>query len=543
MVLAKSVGVCVAFAVLSAGPAAQQPQQHGEHAAPEKLGQVRFSTSCKGVQAPFDRAVALLHSFSFSTANKAFQDVAAKDPACAMAYWGQAMSLWTNPFGGIKSASVIANGKPVIEKGLTVGSPTPRERAYLAAVAELYKNADTVDHRTRIVNYERAMEALAKANPGDMEAQIFYALAANQTALSTDKTYAQQKKAVAILQPLYKKHPDHPGLAHYLIHANDTPALAPAGLDAAQRYASIAPSAPHALHMPSHTFTRVGYWKESVATNIRSAEAAMRDGTFAEALHAMDYEIYAYLQMGMDKKALAVRDDAPKVQAKLDVNALGGAASGATGLYATAAIPARYAMERGAWDEAAALAPRSGGSPQADALIHFARAIGAARAGRPDAAAGDLTQLEALRAKLVEMKDAYWAEQVRIQREVATAWVGFAQGKRPEALDQLRKAADAEDATDKAAVSPGPLAPAREQLGEMLLELKQAAAALTEFEAVMKKEPRRFRATYGAAKAASLAGDKVKARKYFTDLLAIAKTAETPVRPEITEARTFIGAK
>ena len=541
MVSAKSVGICTAMAVLTAGLAARQAQQHGEHAAPEKLGQVRFTTSCKGVQAEFDRAVALLHSFSFSAANKAFQDVAAKDPTCAMAYWGQAMSQWTNPFGGIKPPGVIANGKPVIEKGLTVGSPTPRERAYLNAVAELYKNADTVDHRTRILNYERAMEALAKANPTDMEAQIFYALAANQTALLTDKTYTQQKKAVAILQPLYKKHPDHPGLAHYLIHANDTPALAPAGLDAAQRYASIAPSAPHALHMPSHTFTRVGYWKESVDTNIRSAEAAMKEGTVAEALHAMDYEVYAYLQMAMDRKAMAVRDQVPAVMGKLDVNALGGAASGVAGLYANAAIPARYAMERGAWEEAAALKPSASSSPQADAITHFARAIGAARAARPDAAAADLAQLETLRAKLEGMKDPYWAEQVRIQKEVASAWVAYA--KHLDARDQLRKAADAEDATDKAAVSPGPLAPAREQLGEMLLELKDAAAALVEFEAVMKKEPRRFRATYGAAKAASLAGDKVKARKYFTELLAIAKTAEPPARPEITEARTFLGTK
>jgi tetratricopeptide (TPR) repeat protein len=543
MVRTRSFGVCAALAWVVAGPAAQQPQQHGEHPAPEKLGQVQFSTSCKGVQGEFNRAVALLHSFSFSTANRAFQDVLAKDPACAMAYWGQAMAQWTNPFGGIKPPSIIANGKPVIDKGLTVGSPTPRERAYLEAVAELYKNADTADHRTRIVNYERAMEGVARANPTDMEAQIFYALAANQTALPTDKTYAQQKKAIAILAPLYKQHPNHPGLAHYLIHANDAPALAAAGLDAAKRYASIAPSAPHALHMPSHTFTRVGYWKESVDTNIRSAEAAMRDGTVAEALHAMDYEVYAYLQMAMDKKAIAVRDEVPSVMGKLDINALGGAASGRGGLYATAAIPARFAMERGAWKEAAALATRTSPYPESDALLHFARAIGAARGGTPDAAAADLAQLEALRAKLEGMKDPFWTEQVRIQKEVATAWVTFAQGKRDEALAQLRKAADAEDATDKAAVSPGPLAPAREQLGEMLLAMNQPAAALTELEAVMKKEPRRFRATFGAGKAASLAGDKVKARKYFTELLGIAKTAETPVRAELAEARTFVGTK
>jgi hypothetical protein len=373
-----------------------------------------------------------------------------------------------------------------------------------------------------------------------MEAQIYYALAVNQTALPTDKTFAQQKKAIAILEPLFAKHPDHPGLAHYLIHANDAPALASHGLDAARRYAKIAPSAPHALHMPSHTFTRVGYWQESVDTNIESAKAAMRDGTFAEALHAMDYEVYAYLQMGMDRHARDVMNEAPRVFAKLDVNVMGGAAPPTAGMYAMSAIPARYALERGAWKEAAALPTRSTGSPQADALTHLARAIGAARSGTPNAAAADLTQLDALRAKLADAKDAYWAEQVRIQRESAGAWVAFAQGRQADALDQLRKAADAEDATDKSAVSPGPLAPAREQLGELLLAMNRPADALKELEAVMKKEPRRFRATYGAAKAASLSGDRAKARTYFAELLTIAKTADAPARPELVEARAFV---
>jgi tetratricopeptide (TPR) repeat protein len=527
------------IAVLSAASYVAAGQQQHDHPAPEKLGEVHFATSCKGVQAEFDRAVALLHSFSFNVANRAFQDVLAKDPTCAMAYWGQALSQWTNPFAGIKGANIIANGKPVIEKGLTVGSPTPRERGYLNAVAELYKNADTVDHRTRILAYERAMDGVAKANPDDMEAQIFDALAATQTALPTDKTFAQQKKAIAILAPLFKQHPDHPGLAHYLIHANDAPALAVDGLDAARVYAKIAPSAPHALHMPSHTFTRVGYWQESVDSNIQSAASAINEGVFAEALHAMDYETYAYLQMGMDVKARALRDEAPKVLARLNPTALGGAAPPAAGMYATAAIPARYAMERGAWKEAASLPTRSTGSAQADALTYFARAIGAARSGTPDTARPDLALLDDMRATLATAKDAYWTEQVRIQRDVAGAWVTFAQGKQADGLAQLRKAADAEDATDKAAVSPGPLAPAREQLGEMLLAMNQPAVALTEFEAVMKKEPRRFRATYGAAKAAALAGDTAKARTYFTELLSIAKTAD-PGRPELKEARAFV---
>jgi len=538
MAIAKTVGLIVGAAVLAAGlPAGQE--QH-EHPAPEQLGQVHFATSCTSVQAAFDRSVALLHSFAFAAANRAFQDVVAQDPGCAMAYWGQALSHWGNPFAGLKTGDLLVNGRTAIERGLATGKPTPRERAYLSAVAELFKNAETVDQRTRTLAYERAMEAVAKSNASDMEAQIFYALAVDQTALPTDKTFAQQKKAIAILEPLFKTHPDHPGLAHYLIHSNDSPALAPQGLDAARRYAKIAPSAPHALHMPSHTFTRVGYWQESVDSNIASADAAMRDGTFAEALHAMDYEIYAYLQMGMDGHARGVLTEAPKVLAKLDVNAMGGAANGAAGLYATAAIPARFALERGAWQEAASLAPRTTTAPQADAITRFARAVGAARAGQPGSANADLAELEALRDKLVGLKDTYWAEQVRIQREAAGAWVTLGLGRRNEGLDQLRKAADAEDATDKSAVSPGPLAPAREQLGEMLLGLGQAQVALREFEAVMKKEPRRFRATYGAAKAASLSGDRTKARTYFTALVAIAKTADTPPRAELVEARAFL---
>ncbi len=538
MSFVKSASVVVAAAVLTAGvPAAQEQHQHQ---APERLGQVHFATSCASVQAEFDRAVALLHSFSFSTASGAFQEVLGKDPNCAMAYWGQALSMWGNPFAGLRPGSSLVSGQAVIAKGLTVGTPTPRERGYLTAVAELFKNAETVDQRTRTLTYERAMEAMATANADDMEAQIFYALAVSQTALPTDKTFSQQLKAIAILEPLFNRHPDHPGLAHYLIHANDTPALAARGLDAARRYATIAPSAPHALHMPSHTFTRVGYWQESVDTNIASAAAAMRDGVYAEALHAMDYEVYAYLQMGMDRHVRQILEEAPRVLAKLDVNAMGGAAPPMAGMYAAAAIPARHAMERGAWKEAAALTTRATGSPQADALTHLVRAIGAARSGTPDAAQADLDRLDALRTKLVELKDAYWAEQVRIQRELAGAWVMFAQGRRTEGLDRLRKAADAEDATDKSAISPGPLAPAREQLGEMLLSTNQPAAALTEFEAVMKKEPRRFRATFGAATAAARAADRAKARTYYTALVAQAKTADAPARRELVEARAFI---
>ncbi len=513
--------------------------QH-QHPAAEQLGRVEFTTSCRGVEAEFNRAVALLHSFSFSTANDAFQGVLAKDPECAIAYWGQALSHWGNPYGGMRSAAAIARGQAAVEKGLSTGAPTPRELAYLRAVAELFKDAGTVGQRTRILAYERAMEGVARAHPEDTEATIFHALAIDQTALPTDKTFAQKLKASAILEPIFAKQPDHPGLAHYIIHANDAPPLAGRALDAARRYATIAPSAPHALHMPSHTFTRVGHWRESVDTNILSAAAATRDGVHAEALHAMDYQVYAYLQMGMDRDARRLVEEAPVVLARLDAGAVGGAAPPFAGYYAAAAIPARYVLERGAWEEAAALVPSATGVPAADALTRFARAIGAARAGRPAQADADLSELAASRDKLVAANDAYWAEQVRIQHEAASAWVAFAGGDRAGSLARLSAAADAEDATDKSAVSPGPLAPAREQVGEMLLALQRPADALSAFEAVMKKEPGRFRAVHGAARAAALLGQRDKARGFYQELLTIAATADAPGRQELDEARAFL---
>jgi len=528
----------IALLVILAVPAqAQEAAQH-QHPAPEKLGKVHFETSCKPeVTAAFDRAVALLHSFAFSTALKAFDGVLASDPSCAMGYWGLAMTHWGNPFGGIKAGPALANGRAAVERGLTTGSPTPRERAYLAAIHELYKNFETVDHRTRVLAYEKAMEAVRAANPGDREATAFYALAVNQTALPSDKTYAQQLKAAGMLEKLAETDPQHPGLAHYIIHAYDHPPLAARGLSAARRYASLAPSAPHALHMPSHTFTRVGYWQESIDTNIASATSALQEGSIGDALHAMDYQVYAYLQTGQDAAALKVVQEAPQVLAKLDRGAMGGAAAPVAGLYAFAAIPARYAMERGKWAEAAALRDVERTSPYVEAITPFARAIGAARTGNPRAAAVDAAALKALHAKLAATPDAYWTEQVRIQSEVASAWIAFAEGRKEAAVDQLRAAAAAEDASDKAAISPGPLAPAREQLGEMLFEMARPADALKEFEAVMKKEPNRFRATYFAAKAAAATGNTAAARKYFAALVSITKAGDKPGRPELEEAR------
>ena len=520
--------------------AAQQPPQQHEHPAPadEKLGRVHFATSCSpDVTAAFDRAVALLHSFAFATAKQAFEAVLAKDPSCAMAHWGIAMTHWGNPFAGLRSPKALEGGQAAVERAQKTGNPTPRERAYIEAVAELFKNHASVDQRTRVLAYERAMEQVYRTHPDDNEAAAFYALAVNQTALPTDKTYAQQLKAVGILEKLFAEQPEHPGFAHYIIHAYDHPPLAPKALEAARRYAKIAPSAPHALHMPSHTFTRVGYWQDSIDTNIESAKAAMRDGGLGEALHAMDYQVYAYLQSAQDAAARRVVEEAPRIVAKMDANAMGGAAPGFAGLYAAAAIPARYAMERGDWAAAAKLETRTTPYAWIDAVTRFARAMGAARTNNAAAARADIEELRGLREKLAAAKDTYWTEQVSIQIDVASAWTAYAEGKKNDALALLRKAADAEDATDKSAISPGPLMPARELLGEMLLALGRNADALKEFEATMKKEPNRFRATYFAAKAASLTGDTKTSRTYFRQLAEICKAGDTPGRPELREAR------
>ena len=526
--------------VLCATPAFAQHEHQEGRAAAEKLGTVTFETSCSpAVRDGFNRAVALLHSFEFRDSMAAFTGVLERDPSCAIAYWGIALCHWGNPFAGMKTGPSLERGLAAVQKGLSTGSPTPRERGFLEAAAELYKDAGTRSHRDRTLAYEAAMDRVQRESPKDIEARMFYALAVSQAALLTDKTYANQLKAGALLEPLFERHPDHPGVAHYIIHAYDVPALAPKALHAARRYAGIAPSAPHALHMPSHTFTRVGSWKESIDTNIASEKTSLEQNVVGEALHAMDYQAYAYLQTAQDRKALAVVTRAPAVVAKLDMNAMGGAAPPLAGRFSAAAIPARYALERGVWADAAQLQVVPSPFPFVDAITHFARALGAARSGTPAAAKADVERLAALRDKLTAMKDAYWSEQVDIQRRVATAWLTFAEGRREEAIAALRAAADAEDATDKAAVTPGPLAPARELLGEMLLEAGNAAEALIAFEASMKKEPRRFRGAYGAARAAELAGDRTRARTHYRTLLDIARDADTS-RPELERARTFV---
>jgi hypothetical protein len=531
----KLIGFALGFFLLVPAAAIAQHEQH----AGEKLGTVNFETSCKAeTRADFNRAVALLHSFEYRPAAETFSKVLAADPGCAIAYWGIALCQWGNPFAGIKTGPLLERGRDAAQKGLTTGSPTPRERAYIAAVYELYKDAATTSHRDRTIAYSKAMDAVRNANPNDTEAKIFYALALNQTALATDKSYKVQLEAAGILEPLWQQLPNHPGLPHYIIHAYDHPPLAPKALNAAQKYASIAPSAPHALHMPSHTFTRVGYWKESVETNIKSEQTALQQNVIGEALHAMDYQAYAYLQMAQDAKAKAVLDRVAPTVAKLDLNAMGGAAPPVAGVYASNAIAARYALERGMWAEAAALQAQASPFPHVDAITHYARALGAARAGKAASARPDIDKLAVLRDALAAAKDAYWSEQVDIQRQIAIAWVAFAEGRKDEGLLLMRKAAEAEDGTDKAAISPGPIAPARELLGEMLLEAGQPKEALVAFEATMQKEPNRFRGAYGAARAAEAAGNRTLAAKYYKQVLTIAQGADSK-RPELQRARSF----
>ena len=521
--------LAAAFAAALATGIAQSAA--AQDAAEQRLGAVHFETSCnETAQRRFDRGMRYQHSFWYRASKDIFEDVLKADPDCAIAYWGIATSLLLNPFG-VPPAANLAEGLAAIQKGKAIGAKTPREREFIDALGAFYTDYDKIDHRTRVQAYLKAMAAVAQHYPQDDEAQIYYALALDVAASPADKTYSNQLKAAAILEDIFKRQPQHPGVAHYLIHSYDYPPIAEKGLDAATRYSKIAPTAPHAQHMPSHIFTRVGYWKESIAANAGSVRAAKADKEYGDQLHGQDYMVYAYLQLAQDKNARAVIDE---MAAATAVNPdLPGAS------FALAASPARYAMERGDWSGAAALEVRPSKFPHVMAITHFARAVGAARSGKPDAATADIAKLAELRDKLREAKDAYWAEQVDIQWQTANAWLLHAQGKYDEALAAMAAAAAAEDKTEKAPVTPGPIVPARELYGAMLLGRGQPKDALAAFEATLKKEPHRLGATLGAAKAAEQLGDAAKAREYYAAAVALGETAE-PVRPEIAAARAFV---
>jgi hypothetical protein len=540
--LARVVSVLL-IALLLASPVAT-PSRAAEG---EKFGSVDFATSCSAAaQPPFKVGVALLHSFALDHAIKWFTEAAQIDPACAIAHWGIAMAWLGNPLAAPPSPRGLKEGWAAVERAKAAGAKTQRERDYIAAIETLYKDADKVDHKTRTLAYAKAMEELAQRYPDDREAAVFYALALNITLNPADKTYANQLKAAAILEKVFAAEPNHPGVAHYLIHSYDFPPIASKGLSAARRYAGIAPAAPHAQHMPSHIFTRVGAWQESIDANRASAKAAaasVADNQYQfglrsyEALHAYDYMMYAYLQLARDRDAKSLMEEVGATR-KLNVDHFAGA-------FALAAIPARFRLERGLWAEAATLAVTPSDVPwdkfaQAESIIWFARGIGAARSGDIASAQKSLTRLEALRDVLTQAKNAYWAQQSEIQRRAVAAWTAMAEGKKEEAVTLMRSSADLEDSTEKHPVTPGAIKPARELLGEMLLGVGQPGEALKEFEASQRTEPDRFNGIYGAARAAELAGDRDKARAHYARLVSLAAQADTE-RPELQQAKTFLG--
>jgi hypothetical protein len=526
--------------ILAASRSMAQEHQHG---AGEKLGAVHFATSCNDVaQKDINRAVALLHSFEFSRAIEGFNAVLGEDSTCAIAYWGIALSDWSNPFApGQKDKGQLQLGRQSAERGQELGAKTERERAYLAAVGKLYGDFESTPQQVRLLAYRDAMGDVATKYPQDHEAQIFYALALAVAEDPGDKTYADRLKAGTILETLFEQEPMHPGLAHYIIHAYDVPALAGRALVAARRYAEIAPDAPHALHMPSHTFTRLGYWQESIDSNVAAAAAAHRQGQTAEELHASDYETYAFLQTAQDEAAARIVNSLPQIASRFDPKAvLIGAGPPAAGYFALAAIPARYALERQDWQQAERLALRETPFPYTDAMTWFARGLGAARLGHAAAANEAAAGLKRIQERLLKANELYWARQVEIQALAVAAWSALAAGEKEEALRQMESAAQFEDGTEKSAVTPGPLSPARELLGEMLLEVNEPAKALEQFEGTLQKEPRRFRSLYGAAHAAQLSGRHDTSQSYFRELLRVCAHSDKPARPELQEAARAI---
>jgi hypothetical protein len=515
------------LAALLPPPAAAADEGHSH--AGEKLGKVDFKVTCApAAAARFPRAAALLHSFAYAEARKAFEDVLAADPRCAMGHWGVAMTLFhpvwaaANP-AAAPSPDELQRGAAAVERAKALGGGDEREKAYIQAVDAFYSTAG--DYATRALAFETAMEGVHRRHPRDQEAAIFYALALLGNAPPTDKTYARQKQAAALLNAVLPQEPEHPGVAHYIIHSFDYPPIAELALPAARAYSKIAPSAPHALHMPSHIFTRLGLWDESIASNLDSAAAARRwvarshpGATSFDELHALDYLEYAYLQTCRAKEADAVLETTARVE-RVDEPQFAAA-------YALAAVPARHALERRDWRAAQAVALRPASFPwdrflNTQALVEFAHALGGARGGAPDQGRAAYDRLAALQKTMLQRKDAYWAGQAEVQRLAAGAWVAQAEGRGAEALSMMRAAADAEDASEKHPVTPGQVLPAREQLGDLLLEQGQAGPALEAYEASLAVAPNRYNSLSGARRAAEKAGDAERTRRYAAALKAL----------------------
>ena len=519
--------------VLCVVPLAISQEEHHHAMTAEEVGSVHFLTSCRpDLTDPFNRSVAMLHSFQYEQARQAFTEISERDPQCAMAQWGVAMShyhgMWDN--GDTAAGRLALNQARQTAAGNA--KTTPRENAYIDALAEIYRE-DGKDAYAHSQAFELKMGALQAANPQDDEAAIFHALSLAITAPKTDKTFANQRKCGEILEPIFARQPHHPGIAHYIIHCYDNPVLAEQGLGAARMYAKIAPASAHANHMPSHLFTRVGSWDESISSNLKSAElaaAAEVDSKNGEArdqrLHAMDYLEYAELQSGRVSKAKAVLDE---MNALPPVSGLT-----LTGNYGASAIPARYAIELGNWEQASQLRVAEGGVPWAQAITWTAIGIGSARSKNPERAVQAEQKLADLRDAIAKQNNSYWSNQVEVERREVAAWIAELNGKSEDALKLARSAAELEESMDKAAVTPGAVTPAREIVAELLMSGHQPKESLVEYQAVLKIAPNRFNALYGAARAADAAGDATTASGYFRKLTEVAVGDE---RPELKTAR------
>ena len=497
----------------------------------ERLGKVRFPTSCDPkVQTEFERGVAMLHSYWFLYARKTFEGVLKQDPSCAIAYWGLALDMLGNSLAAPPSRIDAQAAWEALEKARGIGAKTQRERDWIEALSAYYRDHDKVALNTRLLAYNNAMEQMTQRYPDDYEAQVFYALTLQASAPTTDTTYANQLKSAAILEKLYEQNPQHPGVSHFLIHAYDYPPLADKGVAAARRYAGIAPAVPHARHMPSHIYSMVGLWEESITSNASALEIQ------PDYYHASDFTVYAHLQLAQDAKARAMIDKS------LNTPVRGDRPVSLGNFTARASMPARYVLERGDWAGAATLSISATQFPQADSLTRFARGLGMARSGDLAGAKGEIEAMKALRAALEKANQTYWADRSEEQILAVSAWVALGEGARDQAMKLMRAAAGGEDASIKHVAMENRLYPMRELLGELLLEMGQPAAALSEFEAALKANPNRYRAFWGAARAADAAGDRASATAYYAKLLDLSKNADTE-RRETREAKAFLASK
>ncbi|PYN38446.1 MAG: hypothetical protein DME01_02545 [Candidatus Rokuibacteriota bacterium] len=470
----------------------------------------------------------MLHSYWFTEARKVFDAVIAQDPKCAMAYWGLAVNYLGNSLAAVPSPKDAAAAAEALDRARAIGPKTQRERDWIEAIGAYYRDYDKAPVNARMAAYTKAMEQMTQRYPDDFEAWTYYALTLQASAPKNDKTYANQLKSAEILERLFKQNPDHPGVAHYLVHAYDYPPLADKGIKIAVAYGRIAPAAPHARHMPSHIYSMVGMWEDSIASN-RSALEIQPDY-----YHATDFMVYAHLQLAQDARAKTLVDTITALPRQDYPNI--------AGFTAVAVVPARYALERGDWAGAAALPVVDTGRQQADSLVRFTRGLGMARSGDLAGATREIQAMQELRTALEKSSQGYWADRTEEQMLAVSAWVAYAEGKRDEALKLMRAAADGEDGSVKHVAMENRLYPMRELLGELLLQQGQASAALREFEAALKENPNRYRGLYGSARAAEVAGDRQKAVGYYEKLVALAGKADTS-RPEIAKAKTFLGAR